>query len=499
MKKPIQAEQGQASTGIAGLDSILMGGLPRNRFILLEGAPGTGKTTLAIQYLLEGVKKGESGLYITLSESKEELKGVAESHGWDLSDISLFDLDASDEEGLPDGQYTFFYPSEVELGQTTQSLIDEFERIKPRRVVFDSLSELRLLARDPLKYRRQVLSLKQYFTRRDASVLVLDDLTSGQSDLQPQSIAHGVISLEKNSPDYGTDRRRLVVTKMRGVGFLGGYHDYIIERGGIKVFARLIANQHRMKFNRRIARTENAELDALLGGGIEYGSSALILGPSGSGKSSLALYFAVAALKRGEAAVVYLFDENERSYVERAKGINLDLEPFIDKKLLRIRQIDPAEVIPGQFAQMVRDAVEVDKVKCMIMDSLSGYMHAMPEERSLILHIHELLTYLSQMGVLSLLLLVQHGLIGRTDTDTIDLSYIADSAFLLRYFESRGKVRKAISVLKKRSGFHEDTVHEFAFSSQGLKVGEPLANFEGILSGKPRLIEHKPHEGDVRG
>ncbi|RZA20031.1 MAG: circadian clock protein KaiC [Proteobacteria bacterium] len=489
MTKAVQSENNTASTGISGLDTILMGGLPSSRFILLEGAPGTGKTTLAIQFLLDGARKGESGLYITLSETKEELNGVAASHGWDLSKITLFDLEASDEDGLPDGQYTFFHPSEVELGQTTQSLIDEFERIQPKRVVFDSLSEMRLLARDPLKYRRQVLSLKQYFTRRSASVMVLDDLTSSDSDLQPQSIAHGVISLEKSSPDYGTDRRRLIITKMRGVGFIGGYHDYVIEKGGIRVFPRLIANKHGVQFERRIATSESPELNKLLGGGIDYGSSNLILGPAGSGKSSLALHFIVAALKRGEKAVIYLFDENARSYIERSEGINLSVKKFIDSKQLAIKQIDPAELVPGQFAQMVRDAVEKDQVKCLIIDSLSGYMHAMPEERALILHVHELLTYLSQMGVLSILLLVQHGLVGRMDSSAIDLSYIADSAFLLRYFESQGKVRKAISVLKKRSGYHEDTVREFSFSRQGLKVGGPLSNFEGILTGNPRLLD----------
>lgn len=477
----------KAKTGITGLDDVLGGGFPAEHFFLIEGRPGTGKTTLALQFLLEGARNGEAGLYVTLSESKLELQGVAKSHGWNLDDISIFELITSEEQSLPEGQYTFFHPSEVELGQTTKSLIDAVDRIKPVRVIFDSLSELRLLARDPLRYRRQVLGLKQFFSGRNCTVLVLDDLTSNDADLQPQSLAHGVVTLESLVPEYGSDRRRLRISKLRGVRFRGGYHDFTIETGGIRVYPRLVASEHQQAFPKDIVSTANKRLDKLLGGGLERGSSALIMGPAGAGKSTLASTFAVEAARRGERSAIFIFDENLRTYIQRSEGLGLEIKKYVDKGLIFLKQIDPAELAPGEFTHYVRTAAEESKARVIIIDSLSGFLHAMPEERFLILHMHEMLTFLSQLGVISILLLAQHGVIGnRMDSGNIDLSYLADAAILLRYFETEGRVRKAISVLKKRTGQHEETIREFAMAAgTGISIGEPLKKFNGVLTGVP--------------
>ena len=478
-----------AKTGIAGLDEILGGGLPVGHFYLIEGHPGAGKTTLALQFLLEGLNKGESGLYVTLSESKDELIEVARSHHWQIDNLSLFELVTPEEAVLTDGQYTFFHPAEVELGQTTKSLLEEVERVQPMRIVFDSLSEMRLLSRDPLRYRRQVLGLKQFFTTRGSTVLVLDDLTSNQSDLQPQSIAHGVICLEQMTPEYGAERRRCRISKLRGVKFRGGYHDFTIETGGIKAYPRLRASAHLEPFPSGNILSGSKELDALVGGGIPRGSSTLILGPAGSGKSTLAESFAIAAARRGEKAMIFIFDENERSYIERSEGMGFKVRELVEKGLLELQQVDLAELAPGKFAHNVRLAVEEFGAKVIVIDSLSGYMHAMPAEKFLILHLHELLSYLNQKGVATFITLVQHGLIGDgLDAGALDVSYIADSAILLRYFEAEGEVRKAISVLKKRSGSHEHTIREMTLTKNGLDLGEPLMNFNGILGGSPQYL-----------
>ncbi len=485
---------GLAKTGIAGLDEILCGGLPVGHFYLVEGHPGSGKTTLAMQFLMEGLKEGQSGLYVTLSESKDELLEVARSHGWKIDNLSLFEMVAPEEAVLPDGQYTFFHPSEVELGQTTQSLLAEVDRVRPVRIVFDSLSEMRLLARDPLRYRRQVLGLKQFFTSRGSTVLVLDDLTSNQADLQPQSIAHGVLCLEQLAPEYGTERRRCRIAKLRGVKFRSGYHDFTIETGGINVFPMLRAARHKEDFASVPVASGSQELDSLVGGGITLGSSTLILGPAGSGKSSVAESFAIAAARQGRKAVIFLFDENERTYIERSRGLGFEVQSLMDKGLLKLKQIDPAELSPGEFTHLVRESVEAFGAKIVVIDSISGYMHAMPAEKYLILHLHELLTYLNQMGVASFLILVQHGLIGETlNTGAFDVSYIADNVVLLRYFEAGGEARKAISVLKKRSGAHEHAIREMSLNSQGVHVGKPLVNFTGILGGNPIFIGHPEH------
>ncbi len=474
-------------TGVSGLDDILDGGLPANRVYLLEGNPGSGKTTLALQFLLEGVKNGEPGLYVTLSETKIELSEVAASHGWTLDNINLHELSVSEDTLMPDGQYTFFHPSEVELGQATKSLIDEVDRTKPLRVVFDSLSEMRLLARDPLRYRRQILGLKQFFINKHCTVLLIDDLTSSSSDLQPQSLAHGVITLEQSSPEYGIDRRRLRIAKLRGVHFRSGYHDFVLKKGGLVVFPRLIAAEHKPSFKRTQVSSGLEGLDALLGGGLDQGSSNLIVGPAGAGKSSIATLFACAAAGRGEKSSFFIFDEILDTFIDRSESLNMPVTKWIESNLLSVQQIDPAEISAGEFAHRVRNAVEKDKSKIIVIDSLNGYMIAMPEQRSLVAQLHELLSYLNQMGIVTILISSQHGLMGQHDVG-INVSYIADSAIHMRFFEMKGRIRKAISVLKKRSGAHEDTIRELMLRKGRIEIGEPLSQFQGVLTGVPTYM-----------
>lgn len=488
-KKPASETGRRDGTGIQGLDEILGGGLPSERLYLIEGAPGTGKTTLAMQFLMEGAKRGEVGLYVTLSESAQELAEVAISHGWDTKGVNVFEMVANEDAALPEGQYTFFHPSEVELGKTTKTLVDEVDRVKPKRVVFDSLSELRLLAQSPLKYRRQVLAMKQFFADRKCTVLVLDDLTSTEDDLQPQSIAHGVICLQNVAPEYGNDRRRLRVLKLRGVRFHGGFHDYNIAHGGLRVFPRLVASGHVADFEQDVIASQSPELNLLMGGGIPRGTSTLILGPAGSGKSSVAASFVATMCSRGEKCTVFLFDENIRTYLARASSLGLKLDEYVRSGVLKLRQVDPAEMPPGEFAHLAREAVETDGVRGVVVDSLSGFLHAMPSENHLLLHMHEMLTYLNQMGVVTILLLAQHGLIGAgMDSRNADVSYIADTTVLLRYFEAHGRVHKAMSVLKKRIGRHEDTIRQFRLSDKGVEVGQPLDQFQGVLSGVPTFL-----------
>jgi circadian clock protein KaiC len=472
-----------ASTGIAGLDDLLRGGLPRRRIYLLQGSPGSGKTTLALQFLLEGTARGETGVYVTLSETEEELREVAASHGWSLDGIVLFELSALETSFAADTQNTLFHPSEVELGETTQKILEFVDKAQPRRVVFDSLSELRLLAGEPLRYRRQILLLKQYFTGKNSTVLFISDAAHAV-DVELQSLAHGVLLMEKLPVQYGATRRHLEVLKLRGVDFRTGQHDYIIAHEGVRVFPRLIAAEHGRSFQRELVLSGVTDLDQLLGGGIERGTSALLLGPAGSGKSSTALQYVHAALTRGEAVAVFNFDENLSTSFARAAGMGLELRPFVEQGLLQVRQVDPAELSPGEFAHLIRQAVEKDKARIVVIDSLNGYLMAMPEERFLVVQLHELLTYLGQQGVTTLLVVAQHGLVGHMQSP-VDATYLADSVVLFRYFEAAGQVRKAISVLKKRTGAHEDTIRELRIDAAGLRIGQPLANFRGVLTGTP--------------
>ena len=473
------------ATGIEGLDHILEGGFPANRIYLIEGEPGTGKTTVAMQYLLEGARRGEAGLYVTLSETKEELEAVAQSHGWSLDGVHIYELVPDEERLKPESQYTIFHPSEIELSDTTNAVLEEVERLQPRRVVFDSLSEMRLLARDPLRYRRQILALKQYFTGRQCTVLLLDDKTSERGDLQVQSIVHGVVCLEHLAIEYGAERRRLRVIKLRGSRFRGGYHDFNIETGGIEVFPRLIAAGQHQEFAREAVSSNVGELDALLGGGLDRGTSTLFIGPAGCGKSSLAAQFAASAASRGERAAVYIFDETIETYVSRAVGIGTDLRSYIEKGLLTLQQVDPAELSPGEFAHAVIRSVEADGARVVIIDSLNGYLNAMPEEHFLTVQMHELLTYLNQRGIVTMLVMAQHGFLGSAMESPVDVSYLADTVLMLRYFEAEGEIHRALSVVKKRSGAHESTIREFMITSEGIRVSEPLTKFHGVLTGVP--------------
>jgi len=477
------------STGNAGLDLILKGGLPTNRLYLIEGEPGSGKTTLGLQFLLQGVAAGERVLYITLSETAEELRGVAASHGWDLDKIDLFELSSAEEVLGESRQQSILHPWEIELGGTIKLIQDEVERVAPTRVVFDSLSEMRLLAQDPLRYRRQVLSLKQYFATRECTVLLVDDLTAseGGRDSHLHSLCHGVITLERLTLEFGAARRRLQVQKLRGVNFTAGYHDMEIRLGGLQVFPRLIAAEHHVPFIGEPTPSGVPELDSLLSGGPLRGTCTLLTGPAGSGKSTIALQYLLAACRRGEATSLFEFDERIGTLMVRAKAMSLDLQPHIDAGLLKVHQIDPAQMSPGEFASILRQEVEGRGVRVVAIDSLNGYLAAMPQERQLILQMHEMLSYMNQQGVVTLLINPQSGLVGGMST-SLNVSYVADTVLLIRFFEAEGRIRKAISILKNRGGPHEDTIRELRIDGAGVRVGEPLTLFRGVMTGTPEYI-----------
>jgi len=472
------------STGVPGLDDVLNGGLTSDRLYLVEGEPGTGKTTLALQFLKEGLRQGESTLYITLAETAVELRSVAQSHGWSMEGIHIEEI-VPDEKALdPDQQYTIFHPSEIELGNTTQRILAAVDKYKPRRVVLDSLSELQLLAESPLRYRRQVLALKQYLASRSCTTILLDDRSALSTDLQVRSVAHAVLTLELVDQAYGAERRRLRVVKYRGVAFRGGAHDYKILHGGLTVYPRLVAADSRQAAPLRQLSSGLAELDALIGGGLEEGTSTLISGPSGTGKSTLAGQFIHAASTRGEAGAMFLFEESRHNLLNRCANLGIDLRDALERELLTIQQIDPAELSPGEFTHAVMRAVERG-ARIIVIDSLNGYLNAVPDERFLTIYLHELLTYLGQRGVVSILVGVQSGMLGAGMTSAVDASYLADNVIMLRYFEAVGEVRQAISVFKKRGSAHERTIRRFQMSSDGLSVGPVLKDFHGVLTGVP--------------
>lgn len=478
-------EVARISSGNAGLDAILGGGLDFNRMYLYEGRPGTGKTTLALEFLLEGARRGERVLYVTLSETQAELRLVAKRHGWSLDGIDIFELVPPETTLDRNREQTVLYPAEMELSETTQLVFDRVNDVNPTRVVVDSLSELRLLAQSPLRYRRQVLALKHFFSSRNCTVVLLDDLSSQENDLQLHSITHGVVLLEQLMIDYGGERRRLRIIKMRGIQFAGGNHDFVIVKGGLRIFPRLVAAEHHKSFPAELTSSGVPELDRLLGGGLERGTNALLIGAAGVGKSSLALTFAIAAARRGERAMVFAFDEGRGTLEARAHSLGLPLKQMLEAGAIRYQQIDPAELSPGEFDSIVRRSVEHDNARIIVIDSLNGYLNAMPDERFLILQMHELLSYLGQQGVVTLLVLAQHGLVGPMDTP-LDMSYLSDAVLMLRYFEVDGTVRRALSVVKKRSGKHEHTIREFRLTLSGISVGPPLTAFSGILTGTPR-------------
>jgi circadian clock protein KaiC len=480
----------KAALGVAGLDDVLVGGLARGHLYLLEGDPGTGKTTIAMQFLLEGAARGEKGLYVTLSETEDELRLTARSHGWAIDNkFSIFELTPPESLLDSEQQQSLLYSSDLELGETTRAMFERVEQIMPDRIVIDSLSEIRLLAQSSLRYRRQILLLKHYFARNGATVLMLDDLTSDTNDKTVHSVAHGVIRLEELAPSYGAERRRLRVIKYRAQSYRGGFHDFTIAPGGVQVFPRLVASEHRTSYERAKLTSNIPELDALLGGGIERGSSALILGPAGAGKSLLTLQFARAALERGEKAVLFIFDEEIGLLFSRALAMGYDLAAMRDTGNLIIEQVDAAELSPGEFSHRVRDRVDHAEVKTVVIDSLNGYQSAMPEEKSLLLHMHELLQYLNRQGANTFVTVAQHGLVGDMKSP-VDITYIADTVILLRYFEAAGRVRRAMSVIKKRSGGHEDSIRDYQIGSNGLVIGEPLYNFQGVLRGVPTYMDN---------
>jgi len=493
-------EQQRASTGIPGLDHILGGGLPSNHLYLVEGTPGSGKTTLGLQFLRRGVTDGEKGLYITLSETASELKTVAASHGWSLEGVEVFEL-ITDEGLSPESEQSILHPSEVELGETTRGVMAAVERLQPTRVVFDSLSEMRMLAQNPLRYRRQVLALKSFFAVRGCTVLMLDDRSADHDDLQLHSIAHGVINLEQTVDQYGPERRRLRVIKMRGIRFRGGEHDFNLDTGGLAVFPRLVAAEHRQPFDGSLVSTGTAELDKLLGGGLARGSNTLFSGPSGVGKTTSAIACVRAGLKRGERVVYYLFDEGLGTLLVRSRALGLDIDNFLESGALQIRTLDPAEVSPGEFANMVRAAVEEGEAQTVVIDSLNAYLQAMSGDKHLLLQMHELLTYLNQRGVVTILILAQHGVLGEIRND-VDLSYLSDGILLFRFFEARGSLLKAVSVIKSRTSEHEVTIREFRLGKNGVEVGQALTDFEGVLTGvasyKGAIPLLSDHDGNGR-
>jgi circadian clock protein KaiC len=474
----------RVSTGVLGLDEVLYGGLTPHRIYLLEGDPGTGKTTLALRFMLEGARAGEKCLYVSLSETAEELKAVARSHGWSLDGITIFELTPPEANLEFDQQYTLLHPSEVELNETTKLILDRIQEYNPDRVAFDSLSEIRLIAQDPLRYRRQVLALKQFFSGRKCTALLLDDLTSQSHELQVHSIAHGVIVLEHKVREYGAERRRIRITKMRGANFRGGYHDFVIRKGGLDVFPSLSLVDSATALSGETMSSGLPGFDALLGGGVERGTSLLLVGPAGAGKSSLATQYALAALQRGEDAAIYTFDEGRSILLKRCRGLGMDLEPYLKTGQLTIEQVNAAELSPGHFAYNVRQRVENNSRGVVVIDSLNSYLNAMPAEQFLVMQMHELLAYLNQRGMLSILVVAQQGLVDHAQS-SIELSYLTDTVVLLRYFEFHGTVRKAISAIKKRSGAHEDTIREFRLASNGLGVGPALSEFHGVLTGVP--------------
>lgn len=477
------------ATGNAGLDQVLRGGLPRDRLYLLEGTPGSGKTTLGLQFLFEGVRQGESVLYISLSETSEELQSVAESHGWSLDGVELFELSAADAVLGGAQEQTILHPWESELGDTIELIQARVDELKPSRLVFDSLSEMRLLAQDPLRYRRQVLALKQFFAGRGITVLLVDDLTTspGGRDNHLHSLCHGVLTLERLTLDFGAARRRLQIQKLRGRDFVAGYHDFTIRRGGLEIYPRIIAAGHYEEFLGAVVPSNIQDLDALLHGGPLRGTSTLITGPAGAGKTTLALQFVMAACGRGERCAIYEFDERIGTLLKRAESMGMPLLRYIKEGLLVVHQIHPAELSPGEFAWRVRQDVEENNCRMLVLDSLNGYLAAMPQEQQLILQLHELLSYLSQSGVVTFLINPQHGLVGSM-TSNLDISYIADTVVLVRFFEAHGRLRKAISILKHRGGGHEDAIRELRIDTRGIRVGQPLVDFRGVLTGTPEYF-----------
>ncbi len=481
------------STGIPGLDDILRGGLARGFLYLIEGNPGAGKTTLALQFLIEGAKRGERGLYLSLAESGDELRHVAASHGMNLDNIEICKISPPEIAGEIEQQYTVFQPAEVELADVLETILAKVRDLQPSRVIIDSMSELRMLARDSLRYRRQVLSLKQFFEGRECTTLLLDERFRDNTESQVQTIAHGVISLEVLQRNYGITRRRLEVLKVRASSFREGYHDYVIVKGGVRVFPRLVSGEHRgMRVDPENLPSGVAELDSLFNGGVQRGTSTLVVGPTGCGKSTLCSQFVLSAAKRGEKSAIFTFDETRQSFTVRSRGLGMDLDPYFDDGTIYLEQVDPAELSPGEFVHRIRAGVEEKKWRIVVIDSLNGLLNSMSEEQALTVQLHELLSYLNQVGVASFMVLAQYGILGSAISSPTDVSYLADNVLLLRYFEAGGEVRQAISVMKRRSGPHERSIRELQMTSGKLIIGDPLRDFIGVLTGTPEYTGGQP-------
>jgi circadian clock protein KaiC len=476
------------SSGCAGLDNILQGGLPQGHLYLLEGDPGAGKTTLALQFVAEGVKKGEKTLYITLSESRAELAFTARVHGLSIDTVEVVELLPDEDDLRPEHQYTVFHPAEVELNDRMQRIVSEVRRVNPDRLVLDALSELRMLAKDPLRYRRQILSLKDFVGDQQCTVLLLDDRTSRDADLQLHSIVHGVISMEKAPREYGKARRQVEILKLRGTAYREGCHDYTIVTGGVVVFPRLVAADSRNGSPPECVTSGIPELDALTGGGLDRGTGTLLIGPAGCGKTTIAVHFVMSAAERGESSVIFAFEEGPHTLMTRAAGLGMDLRPHVDSGRIGIERVDPAEMSPGELVAKVQHHIEKKNARVVVFDSLNGYLQSMPGEQFLAIHLHELLAYLNNRGILTLMVLAQAGTIGSATQSGIDVSYLADNILLLRYFEAQGEVRQAISTIKRRAGAHERTIRELKLGPGRIKVGRPLDDFQGVLMGTPSFL-----------
>lgn len=492
------SEAPKVRTGISGLDDVLGGGLPQRRIYVIQGAPGSGKTTLALQFLLTGAHAGEKVLYISLSETREEVEEVARSHGWSLEGVEIVELSAIEQQLASTAQNTLFHAAEIELTETTNLLLAAVDRVKPTRVAFDSLSELRLLSGSPLRYRRQILAFKQYFAGRNCTTLLLDDSSTERADSHVLSLAHGVLVLQQLAPEYGAARRRLMVQKIRGTTYRGGYHDYVIETGGLAVFPRLVAAEHHRNFPDENVACGMAGLDALLGGGLARGTTTLLSGPPGSGKSNIGLTYACAAARGGDKVALFTFDESLPILFARAAGLDFGLDRLVDEGKVSVAQVDPAELSPGEFSARIRSAVEEEGAKVVFIDSLNGYMHSMGEERHVNLQLHEILTYLNQQGIVTIIVVTPSGLIGSMQ-NPLDVTYLADTVVTFRFFEAAGAVHKAISVIKRRTGDHERTIRELTIDASGIMVGPVLKQFRGVLTGVPEVIEKEASSADGRG
>jgi circadian clock protein KaiC len=498
MAEDIEWNLPQTSTGVEGLDTILFGGLPKHRIYLVEGDPGTGKTTLAMQFALEGIRSGGRALYVSLSETRGELVAMARSHGWSLHGLEIFETIPVEANLEAESHYTFFHTEEVELGQTVRTILEKVREVNPTHLVIDSLAELRLLAQDARRYRRQVLAFKHYFAGRETTALLLDDRTSPDQEKQLYSIVHGVVTLERMPREYGKNRRRLEVSKIRGADYIDGFHDYVIVRGGISIFPRPKTSREPIEYEVGFVSSGVKNLDRLLGGGLDRGGATLVIGPAGCGKTTLAMKYASAAARQGQTCAMFMFDEGSASLLARSKGLNLGIKEAVDDGTVILHQIDPAEMSPGEFAHRVRESVEKDNARLVVIDSLNGCLMSMPQELFLTLQLHELITYLNHHGVVTVIILGQHGPLGTESS--VDVSYLADTVVLLRFFESSGEIRRAISVIKKRSSGHEQSIRELEIGApEGLRVGEPLRDFRGILTGVPEYtgLPSRLFEGPV--